>query len=151
MSLEKKINEDIKAAMLARDKATLEALRSIKSALLMAKTGKDSTTMGEIPESVEIQLLQKQTKQRKESAEMYQQQNRQELADAELFQLNIIERYLPRQMGDDELHFAVQSIIDETGAASVKEMGKVMGVASKKLAGKADNKRISQVVKALLT
>ncbi|MFO8086482.1 MAG: GatB/YqeY domain-containing protein [Bacteroidales bacterium] len=151
MSLEKKINEDIKAAMLARDKGTLEALRSIKSALLMAKTGKDSTSTGEIPEKVEMQLLQQQAKQRKESAEMYKQQGREDLAKDELFQLDIIERYLPRQMGDDELRTAVQSIIDETGAASVKEMGKVMGVASKKLAGKADNKRISEVVKALLT
>lgn len=151
MSLEKKINEDIKAAMLAKDKATLEALRSIKSALLMAKTGKDSTSSGEIPEKVEIQLLQQQAKQRKESAETYKQQGREDLAKDELFQLDIIERYLPRQMGDDELRSAVQSIIDETGAASVKEMGKVMGVASKKLAGKADNKRISEVVKALLT
>jgi uncharacterized protein YqeY len=100
MSLEKRINDDIKAAMIARDKARLEALRSIKSALLIAKTGKDKTESGEIPEQVEVQLLQRLAKQRKESAETYQQQNRDDLAKDELFQLEIIETYLPAQMGE---------------------------------------------------
>lgn len=151
MSLEKKINDDIKAAMIAKDKARLEALRAIKSALLIAKTGKDKTESGEIPEQVEVQLLQRLAKQRKESAETYQQQNREDLANDELFQLEIIEAYLPEQMSEDEIKAGVEEIIRQTGATSMKEMGKVMGMAAKKFSGKADNKRVSDIVKSMLS
>jgi len=150
MSLEKKINDDIKAAMIAKDKAKLDALRSIKSELLIAKTGKDKDESGEIPESVELKLLKKLAKQRKDSAETYKEQGRQDLADDELFQLEIIESYLPEQLSDEEIKAGVQEIIKETGASSMKEMGKVMGLASKKFEGKADNKKVSEIVKSLL-
>ena len=150
MSLEKKINDDIKTAMIAKDKATLDALRAIKSELLIAKTGKDQNESGEIPESVELQLLQKLAKQRKESAETYKEQGRQDLADPELFQLEIIESYMPEQLSDEEIKAGVQEIIKETGASSMKDMGDVMKVASKKFEGKADNKKISEIVKSLL-
>ncbi|MCF8218402.1 MAG: GatB/YqeY domain-containing protein [Bacteroidales bacterium] len=150
MSLEKKINDDIKAAMIAKDKAKLDALRSIKSELLIAKTGKDKDESGEIPESVELKLLKKLSKQRKDSAETYKEQGRQDLADDELFQLEIIESYLPEQLSDEEIKAGVQEIIKETGASSMKEMGKVMGLASKKFEGKADNKKVSEIVKSLL-
>lgn len=148
MSLEKKINEDIKQAMLAKDQRKLSALRSIKSALLIEKTGGQHE--GEIPESVEAQLLQKQVKQRKESAETYEQQGRADLAEEERYQAEIIEKYLPEQMSDEQLKKEVESIIEELGASSMKDMGKVMGTATKKLAGKADNKKISEIVKQLL-
>lgn len=150
MSLEKKINDDIKTAMIAKDKAKLDALRAIKSELLIAKTGKDQNESGEIPESVELQLLQKLAKQRKESAETYKEQGRQDLADSELFQLEIIESYMPEQLSDEEIKAGVQEIIKETGASSMKDMGDVMKVASKKFEGKADNKKISEIVKSLL-
>lgn len=149
MSLSEKINNDIKQTMLARDRRKLEALRAIKAGLLLAKTGKDVSS-GEIPESVELQLLQKLVKQRKESAEIYKQQNREDLADEELFQASIIETYLPKQMSDEEITEEVKKIVAETGANSMKDMGKVMGMASKKLAGKADNKKISNIVKSIL-
>ncbi len=150
MSLEKKINEDLKQAMLAKDQRKLSALRSIKSALLIEKTNKDQSS-GEIPESVEMQLLQKQVKQRKESAETYIEQGRQDLAEEERYQASIIEKYLPDQMDDAQIEKEVKEIIEELGASSMKDMGKVMGTASKRLAGKADNKKISEMVKALLS
>lgn len=149
MPLEKKINNDMKQAMKAKDKNKLEALRGIKSALLLEKTGKDQSG-GEIPEEVEIKLLQKQLKQRKESAELYRNQGRNDLADYEDFQAAIIASYLPRQMSKDELQTIVDEIIKETGAESMKDMGKIMGMASKKLAGKADNKTIADMVKERL-
>ena len=149
MSLAEKINNDIKQAMLAKDKRKLEALRAIKAGLLLIKTGKD-TSAGEIPESVELQLLQKLVKQRKESAEIYMQQNRKDLAEEETFQAGIIEEFLPKQMSEEELKAEVSKIVAEVGASSMKDMGKVMGMASKKLAGKADNKKISTMVKELL-
>jgi uncharacterized protein YqeY len=149
MSLAEKINSEIKLAMLARDKRKLEALRAIKSGLLLIQTGKD-TSSGEIPESVEMQLLQKLVKQRKESAEIYKTQNRQDLADEELFQAGIIEAFLPKQMSDEDLKAEVKKIVEEVGATTMKDMGKVMGAASKKLAGKADNKKISAIVKEIL-
>ncbi|MFO8053572.1 MAG: GatB/YqeY domain-containing protein [Bacteroidales bacterium] len=151
MALEKKINEDIKAAMLAKDKATLEALRAVKSALLIAKTGKDKTAQGQIPESVEVQLLQKLAKQRKESAEIYREQNRNEMEQNELFQLEIIQRYLPEQLSEEEIESGLREIIAQTGASSMADMGKVMGLAAKKFAGKADNKKVSEIVKKLLS
>ncbi len=146
MSLAEKINADIKAAMLARDKRKLAALRAIKAGLLLAKTGKDASS-GEIPEIVEVQLLQKLVKQRKESASVYEQQNRSDLAEEELFQSGIIEAYLPQQMSEEEVTAVVKEIISQSGATGMKDMGKVMGAASKKLAGKADNKRVSDIVK----
>ena len=149
MSLAEKINNDIKQAMLAKDKRKLEALRAIKAGLLLVKTGKDKSS-GEIPETVEMQLLQKLVKQRKESAEIYRQQNRDDLAEEELYQAGIIETYLPKQMSDEEIAAIVKVIVEETGAESMKDMGKVMGAAAKKLAGKADNKKISMIVKSIL-
>lgn len=149
MGLAEKINDDIKQAMLAKDKRKLEALRAVKAALLLIKTGKD-TSSDEIPETIEMQMLQKLVKQRKETAVIYQEQNRPELAEEELFQAGIIEKYLPEQMGADELKKNIQEIIAETGATGIKDMGRVMGMASKKLSGKADNKAISEIVKQLL-
>lgn len=149
MSLETQINNDIRQAMLAKQKDVLESLRAIKSAILLLKTGKDAVN-GEVPEAVEVATLQKLVKQRRETAEIYQQQNRQDLADAELFQAEIIERYLPKQMSREELESSLKEIISEVGATSPRDMGKVMGVASKKFAGKADNKVVSEIVKSLL-
>ena len=124
MKLAEKINDEIKRAMLAKDKQKLEALRAIKAALLIAKTGKDMSS-GEIPETVELQLLQRLVKQRKESAGIYKEQNRADLAEEELFQAAIIEKFLPQQMGEDEIRAVVKKIVDETGAQSIKDMGKV--------------------------
>lgn len=147
MNLEEKINADIKAAMLAKAKDKLEALRAVKSAILLAKTEKGNET---IAEEAEIKLLQKLVKQRKETAEIYKTQNRQDLADVELLQASIIEKYLPEQMDKAQLQQIIKDIIQKSGANSVKDMGKVMGLASKQLAGKADNKTISEIVKELL-
>lgn len=150
MELEKLINEDIKQTMLAKDVKKLEALRAIKAALLLEKTGKD-TSGGEIPESVELKLLQKLVKQRRESAETYIAQNRPDLAEVEIFQAQIIEKYLPEQMSADDVKKAVADVIAQTGAAGMKDMGKVMGMVSKQLEGKADNKMIATLVKELLS
>lgn len=149
MGLAERINEDMKTAMRSKDKQKLEALRAIKAALLLLKTGKD-TSGGEIPESVEIQSLQKLVKQRKDSAAIYQEKDRIEMAEEELYQAKIISAYLPEQMSEEEIKAEVQAVISETGAASMKDMGRVMGMVSKKLAGKADNKIISVIVKQLL-
>jgi uncharacterized protein len=148
MELEKLINNDIKNAMLARDPEKLEALRAIKAALLLEKT-KEGTT-GEIPESVELKLVQKLVKQRRESADIYAAANREDLAKKERFEASIIEKYLPQQMDETELTEMIRQIISETKATSIKDMGKVMGIASKNLAGKADNKLVSEIVKKLL-
>jgi uncharacterized protein YqeY len=149
MSLELQINNDIKAAMLSKDREKLEALRAIKAALLLAKTGKDVTS-GEIPHEVELAMLQKLVKQRREAAEIYLTQNRKDLADPELFQADIISKYLPEQMSENDVRIVVNRIIAETGAAGMKDMGKVMAQASNELKGKADNKLISGIVKACL-
>jgi uncharacterized protein len=149
MGLAEKINEDIKQAMLAKDKRKLEALRAIKSALLMIKTGKDAG-VAEIPKNVELQMLQKLVKQRKETAAIYKEQNRPELAEEELYQAEIIEAYLPKQMEMNEIRIIVQQIADEVGATDIKDMGKVMGAATKKLAGKADNKTVSEIAREIL-
>lgn len=148
MSLEEKINADIKQAMLAKEKERLEALRAIKSAVLLLKTDKNFT--GEIAEKDEIATLQRLVKQRKEAALMYKEQNREELYDVEMFQVGIIEKYLPQQMSEEEIRIALQAIIKEVGATTAKDMGKVMGNAQKTFAGKADNKIVSQIVKELL-
>ena len=149
MSLEIQINNDIKQAMLAKDRKKLDALRAIKAALLLEKTGKDVSS-GEIPESVELKLLQKLVKQRKESALLYRDKDRLEMAEEEEFQAAIIEKYLPEQMSEGEIETVVAAVIAETGASSMKDMGRVMGMVSKQLAGKADNKTISQMVKQKL-
>ncbi|MCD4731807.1 MAG: GatB/YqeY domain-containing protein [Bacteroidales bacterium] len=148
MSLEKAINDDIKTAMLARDKKKLEALRAVKAAILLAKTDKGSE--GGISENAEMNILQKLVKQRKDSAALYQSQGRTDLAEEENFQLSVIEKYLPEQMSDDDVRQHIQDIINETGASSMKDMGRVMGMASKKLAGKTDNKLIAAIIKEML-
>ena len=149
MELEKIINDDIKATMLARDAKKLEALRAIKAALLLEKT-KEGTT-GEIPETIEVKLLQKLVKQRKESAEIYQNAGRNDLAEKELFEASIIENYLPKQLPEEKVREIIRRIIAGTGATSMKDMGKVMGSASQELSGQADNKLISSIVKELLS
>ncbi len=148
MSLFEQINEDIKQAMLAKEKDKLEALKAVKAAFLLAKTEKGQTH--ELSQEKEISIIQKLVKQRKESAEIYNQNNRKELADIELFQSSVIEKYLPQQLSDEELTFAIKSIISETGATTIKDMGKVIGLASKELAGKADGKTISEKIRSLL-
>jgi uncharacterized protein YqeY len=148
MSLEIKINEDIKKAMIAKDSAKLNALRAVKSAILLAKTEKSG---GEnLTEETEIQLLQKLVKQRKDSYEIYMQQQREDLATEEKIQMDAISTYLPAQMNDEELENIIREIIQEVGASGPQDMGKVMGVATKKLSGKAEGKRISDTVKRLL-
>jgi uncharacterized protein len=149
MELEILINEDIKQAMISKDKEKLEALRAIKAALLLEKTGKDVSS-GIIPETVELKLLQRLVKQRRESAEVFKAQGRPDLAEVEIFQAAIIEKYLPDQMSDDEVIAIVKKVIAETGATGIKDMGKVMGTASKLVAGKADNKLIAEIIKKLL-
>src|SRR5437868_203731 len=135
MALEEKINADIKAAMLAKESAKLEALRAIKSAILLLKTSAEGYN-----DDSELKALKKMVKQRKETAEIYKTQNRSELADVELFQAGIIEQYLPKPLSEQELKAEISNIIKSTGASSAADMGKVMGVASKQLAGKADGK-----------
>ncbi len=146
MTLEEKINADIKAAMLAKEAPKLEALRAIKSAILLLKTSAE----GHTTES-ETKALQKMVKQRKETAEIYKGQGRTDLADTELFQAGIIENYLPQQMSEEEIRTELTRIIAQTGASSATDMGKVMGAATKAMAGKADGKVISGLVKELLT
>ena len=149
MSLENKINNDIKAAMLNKDKKLLEALRAVKAAILLEKTS-SGISEGSIPEETETKLLQKLVKQRKESEEVYSKQNRPELAETENYQASVIEKYLPEQISEEELTTIIKEIIQSTGASGIKDMGKVMGIASKQLAGKADNKSVADIVKKLL-
>lgn len=148
MSLETNINAEIKTAMLGKKEADLRALRAIKAAILLAKTAEGSS--GELTEADESKLLQKLAKQRKDSLEIFRQQNREDLAKKEEEELEVIERFLPKQMTEDELRVALADIIASVGAASPADMGKVMGAATKQLAGKADGKAISAMVKELL-
>ncbi len=148
MNLKQQIEADIRQAMLAKDQDALRALRSIKSAILLAETEKGA--QGALTEEKEIQLLSKAVKQRKESIEVFEQQNREDLASNERAELDIISRYLPQPMSEDELQQAVQQIVDETGASGPQDMGKVMGVATQRLAGKADGKSIAQAVRQAL-
>ena len=148
MSLELNINAAIKTAMLAKSEADLRALRAIKAAILIAKTSEGASA--ELTEADESKLLQKLAKQRKDSLEIFRAQNREDLAKKEEEELEVIEKYLPKQMGESELKEAIAAIIASTGASSPADMGKVMGVASKQLAGKADGKAISALVKELL-
>lgn len=149
MGLKEQIDADIKKAMLARNKEELEALRSIKSLILLAETDKSATN--ELSVETENKLLLKAAKQRKESADIFQQQDRQDLAVKELFQLDIISRYLPKQLSEEEVQTELKAIIKQVGATGPQDMGKVMGLATKSLAGKADGKFISELVKKLLT
>ena len=149
MSLEQKIMGELKTAMLAKDEKALRSLRAIKAAILLAKTSEGAA--GELKEDDEVKLLQKLVKQRKDSLEIFQQQNRTDLAQKEQEEIEIIEKFLPTQLSADELRSEVAVIISEVGASSPADMGKVMGAATKKLAGKADGKTISALVKELLS
>lgn len=148
MTLFDQISEDIKKAMLAKDKVALDALRGIKKEFLEAKTAKGSD--GELHDDRALQILQKMVKQRKESAEMFIQAGRQELADDEMAQCKIIEQYLPAMLSEAELEAALTALIAEVGATGPQDMGKVMGQATKRLAGKAEGRMISAKVKELL-
>lgn len=148
MSLEIQINQDIKAAMIAKDTAKLRGLRAIKAAILLAKTEKGHAE--DLTEEAEVKVLQKLVKQRRESAEIYKSQNREDLYEIEVEEEKVIEAYLPKQLSKTEVETIVKAIIAETGASSIKDMGKVMGATNQKLAGQADGKTISEVVKNLL-
>lgn len=147
MTFEERINEDLKTAMKAQDKKSMRGVRAIKQAILMAKT---DGTHEEITEEKAIKMLQKLVKQRKDSLSIFEAQGREDLAVIEREELEVIERYLPRSLSPEELEAAVKKIIAQTGASSMKDMGKVMGLASKELAGKADGAAISTIVKKLL-
>jgi len=149
MSLQDKVMEQLKNAMRSKDAVALQSLRAIKAALLLAQT--DAGATGELSEAEELKLLQKLVKQRKDSAALYKDQGREDLAQPELDQVAVIEQFLPSQMGEEALKIAIAAIIAKTGADSMKDMGKVMGMASKELAGKADGKAISNIVKNLLS
>ncbi|MEM9884899.1 MAG: GatB/YqeY domain-containing protein [Bacteroidota bacterium] len=148
MSLEKRITADLKTAMKAKDEAGKRGIRAIKQAILLAKTDGSGT---EITEAMEIKMLQKLVKQRKESLEIYEQQGRAELAKVEREEIAVIERYLPKQMEAAELETYLKGVIEELGATSMRDMGKIMGKANKELAGRADGKTISATVKKLLS
>lgn len=147
MNLTEQINKDIVTAMKAKDKVSLEALRAIKSALLLAASDKPSTTS---TEETELKMLQKLVKQRKDAAEIYRKESREELAKEEEQQIAIIEKYLPEQLSEEEVKQAVLQLIDELGAKSMADMGKVMGKANRQLGGKADGKMIAEIVKSEL-
>jgi len=149
MSLYDTVSEDIKKAMLAREKDKLEALRGVKAAFQLART--EAGAGGGLTPETELKIVQKLVKQRRESAEIYQQQNRQDLADKELLEASVIEQYLPAQMSEQELETVLKAIIERVGAKVPSDMGKVMGVATKELSGKADGKAISTKVKQLLS
>ena len=149
MSLKQQIDADIKKSMLSRNKEELEALRSIKSLILLAETEKGGA--GDVSSDTEMKLLMKAAKQRKESADIFESQNRKDLADRELLQLDVINRYLPKQLTGDEIKSVLESVINEVSAKGPQDMGKVMGLATKRLAGKADGKVISELVKKLLS
>ncbi len=149
MSLKERVEADIKKAMLARDKDELRALRAIKSMILLAETAKGQS--GEISHEIEMKILQKAVKQRSESIALYRPQGRDDLADAEQMELDIISRYLPEKMSEEALQIELEKIIVQVDAQSMKDMGKVMGVATKTIAGKADNKTISDIIRKLLS
>lgn len=149
MSLEIQVMSVMKDAMKAKDEALLRGLRAIKAEIIKAKT--EPGANGQINEEQEQKLLQKLVKQRRDSLEIYQQQNREDLAQKELEEIAVIEKFLPKQLSQEELEAAISAIITETGAAAISDLGKVMGVASKQLAGKAEGKTIAATVKALLS
>jgi uncharacterized protein YqeY len=148
MSVQSQVMDQMKVAMKAKDTVALESLRALKSAFLLANTSGGSV---ELSEDDEIKIVQKLVKQRKDSAAIFQEQDRMDLAEPEIAQAKILEQFLPAQMGEEELKAAIEAIISQTGASSMRDMGKVMGMASQQLAGKADGKAISMVVKQLLS
>lgn len=148
MALEEKIQQELKEAMIARNEAALRALRAIKSAILLAKTSGSGSSLSS---DDELKLLQKLVKQRKESIAIYEQQNRLDLAKSEKEEVEVIEKFLPQQMNEQEIRIALKIIIEQTGAKSASDTGKVMGTASKQFAGKADNKIVAAIVKELLS
>ncbi|MBS1919952.1 MAG: GatB/YqeY domain-containing protein [Bacteroidetes bacterium] len=148
MNLEQRIMAELKTAMLAKDEKTTRSLRAIKAAIILAKTAEGAG--GELKEEDEIKMLHKMVKQRKDSLEIYQQQNRADLAQKEKEEIEVIEKFLPKQLSAEDLKAEISKIIQQTGASSPFDMGKVMGMATKQLAGKADGKTISSVVKELL-
>lgn len=148
MPLEEKVMSELKTAMLAKDEKALRGLRAIKSAIINAKTAEGAG--GKLKEEDEIKMLQKLVKQRKDSLEIYEKQNREDLASKEREEIEVIEKFLPKQMDEAELKTVISKIINETGASSPADMGKVMGAANKQLAGKADGKTIAEVVKEML-
>jgi uncharacterized protein len=148
MSLKQKVESEIKSAMIAKNKVRLTALRAIKSMILLEETKEGYA--GSLSEDEEMKLLTKAAKQRKDSAEIYEKQARPDLLEVEMAELAVIQEFLPKAISDEELSLAIQEIINVTGAVGPKDMGKVMGVASKQLAGKADGKAIAEKVKALL-
>ena len=149
MNLFDQVSNDIKSAMLAKDKVRLEALRGIKKEFLEAKTAKGAD--GELTDDMAMKILAKMVKQRKESAQIYTEQNRPDLAEPELAEAAVIETYLPKQMNEEELTEALKAIIAQVGATTPQEMGKVMGIATRQLAGKAEGRAISEMVKKLLS
>ena len=149
MSLKDKIQEEIKTAMRAKDKPALRTLRAIKAAILLTETA-EGRESGPLSADEEMKLLVKQAKQRRDSIQQFQDNNRQDLADTEIEELEVIERFLPQQLSEDELKAEITKIIETTGASSMKDMGKVMGMANKSLAGRADGKAISVIVKQML-
>ncbi|ACU08893.1 hypothetical protein FIC_02460 [Flavobacteriaceae bacterium 3519-10] len=148
MSLENTISEAIKTAMREKDKTALDALRAVKAQIILLKTEGKGT---EVSEDQEIAILQRMIKQRRDSFDQFTAQNRSDLAEVETAQMKVIEKYLPQQLSADELEAAMKAIIEETGASSVKDLGKVMGIAGKTLAGKSDGKSISEMAKKLLS
>jgi uncharacterized protein YqeY len=148
MSLQKEVMQQMKEAMKSKDTTALEALRALKSAFLLANTSGSGV---ELSESDEIKIVQKLVKQRKDSAAIFKEQGREDLAGPELAQSAVLEKFLPAQMSEEEITAVIEKIIADTGASSMKDMGKVMGIASKQLAGKADGKTISGVVKSSLS
>ncbi len=148
MSLESKIQSDLKEAMKAKDQAAMRSLRAIKSAILLFQTSGEGK---ELDETAEIKMLQKLVKQRQESLEIYQKQGRDDLAQTEREEIEVIRKYLPEQLSEEKLKEIISGIVRETGASSMKDMGRVMGMANQKLAGKADGKTIAGLVKELLS
>ena len=148
MSLESKVQEELKSAMKNKDQAAMRSLRAVKSAILLIKT--DTGFTGEVTEEQELALLQKLVKQRKESLDIFEKQNRADLAVKEQEEITVIEQFLPEQLSEEEITATINAIIEKTGASSMKDMGKVMGMANKELAGRADGKLIATIVKARL-
>ncbi len=148
MSLQKEVMEQIKAAMKSKDTVALESLRALKSEFLLANTSGGSV---DLSEADELKIVQKLVKQRKDSAALYTEQNREDLAEPELAQAKVLEQFLPQQLSEADLKIIIGEIVTQTGASSMRDMGKVMGIASKQLGGKADGKAISMVVKELLS
>ena len=149
MSLKEQIEADIKKAMLAKNKDDLRALRAIKSMILLAQTEKGASE--ELSSEAEVKILQKAAKQRNDSIALYREQNREDLADAEQVELDVIKRYLPEQLSEEQLEAEIKKVVEKVGATSMKEMGQVMGIATRELAGKADGKTISSIVRKLLS